>query len=179
MRTRGMALVAAIIGALVLNASAARAQAMAPEGPPSPALPGATPQAPAPAGPKTIHRKRDGFVLAGGLMLVPAYVVQVVAAAGISLSNTDSNCSSCYSKETKLLLIPIAGPWLANRAAPQQEQGASWPYLLWGGLEAAGVAMILIGLVGEDVPQDPQAWHVAFLPFVTPQAEGLSLSMRW
>jgi hypothetical protein len=128
-----------------------------------------------------IHKPRDGLLIAGGLMLVPAYVVQLVAAWGVSLSGTDSTCTSCYSKEADLLLIPIFGPWLANRAAPKQEQGSSTPYLIWGGLEAAGLAMVLVGLAGHDVPQEPmpQGPKVGLLPFVTPQAEGLSVLMHW
>ena len=114
-------------------------------------------------------------------MIVPAYLLQVVAAAGTSLSATFSTCNSCYSTEAKLLLIPIAGPWLANRATPQQEQGSSTPYLIWGGLEAAGLALVLVGLIGHDVPQEPipQGPNLTLLPLVTPQAEGLSVLMHW
>src|SRR4051812_24827587 len=53
---------------------------------PMPALSGATPQPPSFAEPKMIHETRSGFVLAGSLMFVPAYLLQVLAAAGISLS---------------------------------------------------------------------------------------------
>jgi hypothetical protein len=128
-----------------------------------------------------IHKRRDGLLIAGGIMIVPAYLLQVVAAAGTSLSGTFSGCPSCYKKQGDLLLIPIAGPWLANRAAPQQERGSSTPYLIWGGLEAAGLAMVLVGLIGHDVPQEPipQGPSLTLLPFVTPQAEGLSVLMHW
>jgi hypothetical protein len=127
-----------------------------------------------------IHKPRDGFLIAGGVMLVPAYVLQLVAAWGISLSGIDSECDDC-SKQAHLMLIPIFGPWLANNAAPKLEQGSSTPYLIWGGLEAAGLAMVLVGLVGHDVPQEPipQGPKLTFLPFVTPQAEGLSVLMHW
>ena len=111
-------------------------------------------------------------------MFFPAYVLQVLAAAGISLSATDSSCSEC-SKQAKLFLIPIVGPSLGSRADPQP--GSILPYLIWGGLEAAGATMLIVGLVGHDVPLEPiaQGRSFTFLPFVTPQAEGLSLSMHW
>jgi hypothetical protein len=183
-RARAMVLVTAIIGALVLNASAALGQLVPRDLRSSPHEPQVSvpksEQAPSIAGQKMIHEPRRGFVLAGSLVLLPAYIVQVLAAAGTSLSATDSSCS-CYSKEAKLFLIPIAGPWLASRAAPQQEQGSPLPYLIWGGLEAAGAAMLIVGLVGHDVPQEPFARgrNLTLLPFVTPQAEGLSFLMHW
>jgi hypothetical protein len=130
-----------------------------------------------------IHQRRDGFILAGGIMLVPAYLLQLIAAAATSLSGNVSTCISCYKKEGELYLIPIVGPWLSNRAAPPLERGSSGLYILWGGLEAAGVAIILIGLAGHDVGPDgqdvPQGGYLSLLPFVTPRAEGLSLSMHW
>jgi hypothetical protein len=148
---------------------------------PTPALPGATPQAPSLAEPITIHEHRSGFVLAGGLVVVPAYLLQVVAAAGISLSATDSTCSSCYQTEARLFLLPIVGPWLGSRAAPAQERGSPVPYLIWGGVEAAGAAMLIVGLVGHDVPLEPvpQGPNIALLPFITPQAEGISALLHW
>jgi hypothetical protein len=212
MRARAMAPVTAIIGALILNASAAHGQATAPELPSSseeprvsvpkvqpgpeptsagpdsaqpavgstPAPSAARPQAPSLAEPKMIHEPRNGFVLAGSFVLAPAYFIQLLAAAGTSASATDSSCS-CYSTEAKLLLIPIVGPWLASRAAPQQEQGSPLPYLIYGAIEAAGATMLIVGLVGRDVPQEPiaQGRTLTFLPFVTPRTEGLSLFMHW
>ena len=125
-----------------------------------------------------IHETRSGLGLAGTLMFFPAYLLQVLAAAGTSLSATDSSCSYC-SKQAKLFLIPIVGPSLGSRADPQP--GSILPYLIWGGLEAAGATMLIVGLVGHDVPLEPSAQgrNFTFLPFVTPQAEGCSLLMHW
>jgi hypothetical protein len=125
-----------------------------------------------------IHERSTGLVVAGTVMFLPAYLLQVLAAAGISLSATDSSCSSC-SKQAKLFLIPVLGPSLGSRADPQP--GSIVPYLVWGGLEAAGATMLIVGLVGHDVPLEPiaQGRNLTLLPFVTPQAEGLSLLMDW
>jgi hypothetical protein len=50
-----------------------------------------------------------------------------------------------------------------------------------GVIEAVGVTVLIVGIVGHDVPAPPtlQARNLTFLPFVTPQAEGLSMSMHW
>jgi hypothetical protein len=126
-----------------------------------------------------IHESRSGFVLAGSLTLYPAYLVQLLAAAGASLGSTDSSCSYC-SKQAALLLIPVGGPLLATEADPQHKQSSLAPALIWGGIEAAGAAMLIVGLVGHDVPQEPRPGRdLAFLPFLAPHAEGLSMAMRW
>jgi hypothetical protein len=50
-----------------------------------------------------------------------------------------------------------------------------------GGIEAVGVTVLIVGIVGHDVPAPPtpQGRDLTFLPFVTPQAEGLSVLMHW
>jgi hypothetical protein len=50
-----------------------------------------------------------------------------------------------------------------------------------GGIEAVGVTVLIVGLVGHDVPAPPtsQGRNLTFLPIVTPQAEGLSVLMHW
>jgi hypothetical protein len=49
-----------------------------------------------------------------------------------------------------------------------------------GGIEAVGVSLLVVGLVGHEVPAPALLGrNFAFLPLVTPQAEGLSVSMHW
>jgi hypothetical protein len=52
-------------------------------------------------------------------------------------------------------------------------------WLVFAGVELAAVAMVCAGFVGHDVPREPKGSKVNLLPFVTPQASGLSLQMRW
>ena len=52
--------------------------------------------------------------------------------------------------------------------------------LTLGGIGAVGGTLLIVGLVGHDVPAPtPQGRNLAFVPFVTPQAEGLSMLMHW
>jgi hypothetical protein len=124
-----------------------------------------------------IHQLRVGFLVAGTIVFGTTYLFQFIGALGVSLSGTDG-CTYC-NKQAQLLLIPIAGPWLGDRADPQH--GSLTPELIYGGIEAAGLAMLIVGFVGRDVPQEPspQGRNVAILPFLTPQAEGVSMLMRW
>lgn len=50
-----------------------------------------------------------------------------------------------------------------------------------GGIEAIGVTLLIVGIVGHDVPAPPtpQGQNLTFLPFVTPRTEGLSVLMHW
>ena len=78
------------------------------------------------------------------------------------------------------MLIPIVGPAVISLDPPRQGAASLALGLTLSGLELAGMAMLIVGLIGHDVPQPPYSYGpVAFLPFVTPKAEGLSVSMHW
>jgi hypothetical protein len=143
-----------------------------PDSPPA----GATPQPYRPP-PRMIHERRSGFVSAGAIVFGLLYSVQLIAALGVGAG--DQGCDSSCSNQRGLVLLPIAGPWLADGADPHH--GSLTPDLIFGGIEAAGLAMLIFGLMGHDVlvGPPPEDRNLAFLPFVTPQAEGLSMAMRW
>jgi hypothetical protein len=125
-----------------------------------------------------VHKKRRGFVVAGAIVFGLLYSVQLIAALGVGASYDDQGCNSVCSNQQGLLLLPIAGPWLSDGADPHH--GSLTPDLIYGVVEAAGLAMLLVGLVGHDVLEAPKPdRNLTFLPFVTPQAEGLSMAMRW
>jgi hypothetical protein len=125
-----------------------------------------------------VHKKRRGFVVAGAIVFGLLYSVQLIAALGVGAAD-DQGCNSLCSNQQGLLLLPIAGPWLADGADPHH--GSLTPDLIYGGVEAAGLAMLIVGLYGHDVLVGPTPKHrnLTFLPFKTPQAEGLSMAMRW
>jgi hypothetical protein len=92
-----------------------------------------------------------------------------------TIQTYDQPCSYCAKAEA-LTLIPIVGPWLGAREAGTPDDPFA---LILGGIEAAAVAMIVAGVVGHDVPAQPEQSKVSLAPFVTPQAGELSLRMRW
>jgi hypothetical protein len=98
-----------------------------------------------------INERRWGFVVGGLIIMGPGL------ALGSLLLIASDNCfpDNCQARPTEL--IPLAG------------------------IEAVGLAFLIVGLVGHDVPAGPTppAQNLTFLPFVTPEAEGLSMSMRW
>jgi hypothetical protein len=133
--------------------------------------------APSPIGPRMIHKPRTGFLVTGLAITLPAYLLQVLSTLAYSptIQTYDEPCSYCEKAEA-LTLIPIVGPWLgAREAGTPDDKGA----LIFGGIEAAAVAMIIVGLVGHDVPEEPDGSKVSLAPFATAQAGGLSLRMRW
>jgi hypothetical protein len=178
-------LVVAIVGGLLLHASGARADENIAE-PPVPGLRPALepkPAAPAPTPalsltePRMVHKARAGFLITGLAIAAPAYLLQALLTLGYSptIQTYDQPCSYC-AKAQALSLIPIAGPWLASRAAGQPDGGGD---LVFAGIEIAALTMIIVGLVGEDVPLEPEGSKVSLAPFVTPQAGGMSLRLRW
>jgi hypothetical protein len=116
--------------------------------------------------------------LAGAIVFGLLYSAQLIAALGAG-STDGQGCDSSCSNQAALLLLPIAGPWLSDGAAPHH--GSLTPDLIFGGIEAAGLVMLIVGIAGHDVlvGPPPEDRNLAFLPFVTPQAEGLSMAMRW
>jgi hypothetical protein len=135
--------------------------------------------APAPSltGPTMIHKPRSGFLVAGVAIALPAYLLQMLSTLAYSptIQTYDEPCSYC-AKAAALTLIPIVGPWLGAREAGTPNDPVA---LIFGGIEAAAVSMIIVGVVGHDVPAEPEQSKVSLAPFVTPQAGGLSLHMRW
>src|SRR3954452_8000062 len=102
-------------------------------------------------------------------------VALAVAAGGID----SGGCSSC-SNGAGILLIPILGPVVVSLDPPGQGAGSLAIGFTLGGLELAGAAMLIVGLIGQDVPQAPYSYgRIAFLPFVAPQTQGLTMSRRW
>jgi hypothetical protein len=80
------------------------------------------------------------------------------------------------------LSIPVAGPWAANFSAPPDERVPTLFVAAWSGLEAATLAMIIVGAIGHDVTLNmPSATpaKVSLVPLLTPQGGTLSFRMRW
>jgi hypothetical protein len=102
-------------------------------------------------------------------------------AAMISWDGIDGPCSDCHS-QSLLVSIPVAGPWAANFSAPPDERVPTSFVAVWSGLEAAGLAMIIAGVIGHDVTRNIRSRtsaKVSVVPLVTSQAGMLSLRSSW
>lgn len=182
-------LVVAMVGALLVHASGARGGENILEPPhsvggqPAPA-PTVQPNPPASVAPPTSVpglspslEPKPAAAPAPSLTEPKMIHLQMLSTLAYSptIQTYDEPCGYC-AKAAGLTLIPIVGPWLGSReAGTPDDKGA----LVFGGIEAAAVAMIIIGLVGHDVPEEPEGSKVSLAPFVTPEAGGLSLRMRW
>jgi hypothetical protein len=81
------------------------------------------------------------------------------------------------------MVIPFAGPLLAARNRPAYDRPSSlWPYAAWSLAEVAGATMMVVGLIGRDVPERraarPRA-RVSLFPVVTRQLGALSVNVTW
>jgi hypothetical protein len=132
------------------------------------------------AEPPTIHEQRTGLLVAGTIVFALVYGVTLTGAI-ISWDGIDGPCSDCHS-QSLLWSIPVAGPWAANLSAPPDERVSTWFVAAWSGIEAASLAMIIVGAIGHDVPQEPlpaTPTKVSLVPLLTPQGGALSFRMRW
>ena len=113
-------------------------------------------------------------------MLGTTYGLQLLAALALAAGDPgEGGCSSC--NQAGILLVPILGPVVVSLDPPGQDAASLAIGFTFAGLELAGAAMLIVGLIGHDVPQAPNSSYgrIAFLPLVAPQAEGLSMLMHW
>jgi hypothetical protein len=90
-----------------------------------------------------------------------------------------SDCVACGTTSA-LFAIPVAGPWVAEASSPRPS--AIWPWAAWSGVEAAGLALLIVGLVGHDVPVEPlppSVTRVSLVPTFSPELSALSLHVIW
>jgi hypothetical protein len=201
----------ALVAAFVLLASSrfARAQegagAVTPiEGPQTPVvepLPEIAPPAAPPAAqpllalsqhePQMIHEERSGLKFAGQLTFGLSYGVAVLASLLVLVgqpSDPESGACSTCAVIGASLAIPVFGPLVAYTQV--NKGGNPGPLLLttgiWSGVQAAGVAMIVAGLTGHDVPREPEEptvtvrhTKISVVPSVTPERAMLSLGSPW
>jgi hypothetical protein len=186
--------VGAVIAALVLNASAAHGQAVAADLPassdePQVSVPSSSnePQASVPKPKPEPELKPVG----------PDSLRQVVdpespPAGAKPQAPSLSEPEMTYAPRWDLVVggLLIMGPGLAlgsfalavsDMCIPDGCRLGTGDLVALGGIEAVGATLLIVGIVGHDVPAPPtpQGQNLTFLPLVTPKTEGLSMSMRW
>ncbi len=93
-----------------------------------------------PVAPQVVHRKRAGLAIAGAVV----FVVSWVPALAISATARDS-CDSQSCRDGVLSLsIPVLGPLLAAAHETSEHDAL---YVLWGLVQAGGIAMLVAGLI--------------------------------
>jgi hypothetical protein len=162
---------------------------------PTTALPAAPPPAQAlpvlwPPQPQTIHEKRLWLAVPGALVFGLSYGVAFIVGGMFALTpsptaNSVSNdlaCDSTCKKQGALLMIPVAGPLLSFELWPHSATDTEVA-LVWSGLEAVGLTMLVVGMIGHDVPLEPlptvAGTTVSIVPSVTPEGGMLSLRTPW
>jgi hypothetical protein len=125
-----------------------------------------------------VHRPRRGLVIAGAITFGVSWGV---AAAG-SFGFATSGCSSSECSEiADYLWLPIVGPTVVA-ATEAGDEGADGIFYLWTAAQAAGVVMLVIGLIGHDVPEYRVARRgptLQLAPLFARDANGMALTARW
>jgi hypothetical protein len=119
----------------------------------------------------------SGYVVLGISYGVPVFIGAIVLLTN-SLYSGPAGCDSECKNEAEEAMLPVAGPLLLLHADIKVG-------LVWSGLQAAGLTMLIVGLIGHEVPQaplpmeSPAAGKVSVVPLVTSQGGTLSLRMDW
>jgi len=91
-------------------------------------------------------------------------------------------CDNTCKSQGGAALIPVAGPLLATDLGSHNVTGTAVA-LAWSGIQAAGLAILIVGLIGHDVPQEPiptgLGAKVSVVPFVTPEGGMIALRTPW
>jgi hypothetical protein len=136
------------------------------------------------AKPRTVHRLRAGVLAAGAVTFGLSWGAAVVAAEGVLLVYADGCDRACGSPAADRMFIPIAGPLLAQSQPDARTAFGfpSWTYAAWSVVQAAGAAMIVVGLIGHDVPAPeatPPRPALTIVPIMTKRSSVLALNVAW
>ncbi len=128
-----------------------------------------------PSAPVTTHHEPYvALAVAGGITFGLIYGLTLFGAA-LTVNGVDGECD-CKG-ESLMYVIPVVGPWMAD-TDPRDR----WLVAAWSGIQAAGLTMLIVGLIGHEVPDAPLPalpTKVTIVPTVTSELEGLSLRMSW
>ena len=134
--------------------------------PPAYVLPGPQPM---------VHAVNKGLVIGGSITFGVSWGLALLATA---VASDAHNCTDC-GKVSHVLWIPVAGPVIADAV---DDSSSSFEHVFLGGwslVQAAGIAMFIVGLVGHDVPAyqakaEPVQLHL--VPSVGRNRTGLALA---
>jgi hypothetical protein len=130
--------------------------------------------------PRWRHRRRPALIVAGAATYQLTYAAAVLLALGTLTSGIDEPCNC--SSQAASAIVPIAGPLLYWWKMPEYSRGSPVFWSIWSGVQAAGVGMLIAGLVGHDVME----WRpryvdatVRVVPAVAPDLGAVSLAATW
>jgi hypothetical protein len=144
-------------------------------------VPRAEPEPPSPMIPRWVRRRRPGLIVAGAATFGVSYAAAVLLALGTVGSGVAEECDDCRS-QAAVTVIPVAGPLLAWKTAPEQYRGSVVWWAAWSGVQAAGLAMLVAGVVGHDaIEWRPQNGRpvVSLVPTLTGTIGALALNVSW
>jgi hypothetical protein len=125
---------------------------------------------------QTVHVINNGLVISGAII----FAISWGLAVEVSINLGDNECSYCSEdkKVANVIWIPIAGPIIAGAVDDENDTGLSLALDAWSIVQAAGLTMAIIGLVGRNVPTDRRkanSLKVELVPVINKGRAGLLL----
>ena len=131
------------------------------------------------------HRMNRGLAIAGGVMFGGAWVVNILGSGlGVLAIFTSSTAGGLSSGDTfGASFIPVIGPLIFAGVAFSRP--GSWEVfggigILDAAIQAAGLTMLIFGIIGEDVEVNARAENDLWvLPYASSQGAGLTAGGTW
>jgi hypothetical protein len=116
--------------------------------------------------PRLVRRVRVGLLVGGAAIFLAAWLPALILANRGGGGCDDQSCRDSFD----VLAVPVLGPLLAN--AENSNFGTDLA-LLWTLVQAGGVAVSVVGLIGGQVPVEPakSSWRIT--PTVSRGVAGL------
>jgi hypothetical protein len=138
------------------------------------------------------HKVRLGLLVPGAIVFGISYGVMVfgglielgcVPTNTPGYQNDGTGCTSSSHTQGVAAVVPVFGPLLMNEAGPHTATDTKVA-LAWSCIEAVGLAALIAGIIGHDVPGSSvvaiaSPARVSVIPLVTPEGGMLSLGTRW
>lgn len=125
--------------------------------------------------PTTVHRKTVGLVVGGAITFGLSWSLAALFGVFGHGSDCVENCDGHSA-----FFVPAVGPaiWAAGHPSAH---GTPFFYAL-SGAETGGLVMLIIGLVGHDVPQgrvSERGPRLQLLPMLAGDSRGMTLATSW
>ena len=126
---------------------------------------GALPPGPPP--PRLVRRVRVGLLVGGAAIFLAAWLPAAILGNRGGGGCDDQRCRDSFD----VIGVPIVGPLLAN--AKNSNFGTDLA-VVWSLIQAGGVAMSVVGLIGRQVPVEPEKSSWRITPTVSRGVAGLA-----
>jgi hypothetical protein len=119
---------------------------------------------------------RTGLVIGGAITFAIPYLSSVLIAVGAERNAREGMGSEHHAEELRALYVPIAGPFIAIGTTGSDSAQRMAPFIAGGVVQAAGVSMLLAGILSRKPVLVRKEAHATVTPLLSHSTLGISAS---